>query len=136
MFPFLATPHYLIILRIFVGLVMASHGCTRIYAGTVGGFGGFLESNGFPAGVALAWGITIFEISGGLTLAAGYFRRWIPLVFVIEHIFGIILVHAKNGWFVVGHTQGGPEFSVLLILCFLLTASTADNRMVPKASEK
>jgi putative oxidoreductase len=118
---------YVAALRIFVGLVMASHGCVRIYAGTVGNFGGFLESSGFPAGVPLAWGITIFEIAGGLTLAAGFLRRWIPLVFVIEHLVGITLVHAQHGWFVVGHTQGGPEFSVLLILCFLLTASTADD---------
>jgi putative oxidoreductase len=115
------------ILRAFVGLVMTSHGCARIYAGTVGNFGGFLESQGFPAGVLLAWGITLFEICGGLTLAAGYLRRWIPLVFVIEHLVGITIVHAQHGWFVVGYTQGGPEFSVLLILCFLLTASTADH---------
>jgi putative oxidoreductase len=37
---------------------------------------------------------------------------------------GIVLVHARNGWFVVGYSDGGAEYSTLLILCFLLVAST------------
>ncbi len=125
-FPFLTTRQFLIGLRILLGLMLASHGVMRIFAGTVGGFGEFLGGNGFPLGVALAWGITVFEIVGGLALAIGFATRWIPLVFIIELIVGIILVHAPRGWFVVGYTLGGAEFSALLIFCFLLVASTAD----------
>jgi len=108
--------------------MLASHGVMRIYAGTVGGFGEFLGASGFPLGVAVAWGITVFEILGGLALSIGYAVRWIPLVFIIELIVGIILVHAPRGWFVVGYTLGGAEFSTLLIFCFLLVASTAEHR--------
>ena len=124
-FPFFSTAQFLTGLRILLGLMLAAHGVIRIYAGTVGGFGGFLEGHGFPAGVLIAWGITSFEILGGLTLTAGFARRWISLVFVVEMIMGIILVHAQHGWFVVGYTAGGAEYSALLIFCFLLVASTA-----------
>ncbi len=123
-FPFLPSSQWLKIFRVVVSLFLVAHGCIRIYAGTVGGFGEFLGSKGFPAGVVLAWGITVFEITGGLTLAAGYFVRWICAVFIVELLFGIWLVHAPNGWFVVGYTSGGMEYSVLLILSFLVVAST------------
>lgn len=123
-FPFLSTAQWVNLLRIAVGLMLAAHGVIRIYAGTVGGFGGFLNERGFPLGVALAWGITVFEIIGGITLALGYFRKWIAGVFVVQLVMGIILVHAPIGWFVVGYTSGGMEYSFLLILCLLTIAST------------
>ncbi len=110
------------LLRVVISLYMAAHGCMRSYAGTVDDFGGFLDSKGFPMGVILAWGITLFEIAGGITLALGYFRKWISAVFMVELTMGILLVHAKNGWFTVGHTLGGMEYSVLLIVCFWVTA--------------
>ena len=123
-FPFLSTAQWLNVLRIAISLFMVAHGVIRIYAGTVGGFGGFLESKGFPFGGSIAWGITGFEIVGGITLALGFFRPWIAAVFILQLLMGIVLVHAANGWFVVGYTSGGVEYSVLLILCFLLVAST------------
>lgn len=122
-FPFLSTPIFLVALRIAIALFMTAHGCIRIYAETVSGFGGFLESFGFPFGVAIAWMITIFEIAGGIALALNYFRKVICAAFILEHLMGILLVHAPNGWFVVGYTSGGAEYSVLLILCFLVVAS-------------
>lgn len=115
------------LLRVVISLYMVAHGCMRVYAGTVDDFGGFLDSKGFPLGVILAWGITLFEITGGLTLALGYFRKWISAVFMVELTMGIILVHAKNGWFTVGHTLGGMEYSVLLIVCFWVTAGQDKN---------
>lgn len=124
-FPFLDTRQWLIVLRIVVGLYMVAHGTTRAAVGTVDDFGGFLSSKGFPAGVLLAWGITCWEIVGGLTLASGHFVRLVAAGFALEHLFGIVLVHLPRGWFTVGHQAGGAEFSVLLLICFLLTASTA-----------
>ncbi|MBK9014064.1 MAG: DoxX family protein [Saprospiraceae bacterium] len=123
-FPYLSTAQWLNLLRVAVSLFMVAHGVIRIYAGTVGDFGGFLESKGFPLGATIAWGITCFEIVGGTTLALGFFRRWIAAVFILQLLMGIVLVHAPNGWFVVGYTSGGVEYSVLLILCLLLVAST------------
>jgi putative oxidoreductase len=104
--------------------MMVAHGAIRVYAGTVAGFGGFLESKGFPLGEFIAWGITIFEIVGGIILAVGYYVRMIAAVFILELAMGIVLVHLANGWFVVGYSSGGAEYSTLLILCFLVIAST------------
>ncbi len=78
-----------------------------------------------PAGVVVAWTITANEVIGGLTFASGRFVRPLAALFVLEHLVGIILVHAPRGWFTVGHQSGGAEYSVLLVLCFLLSASTA-----------
>jgi len=126
-FPFLGTTRWLTVLRIVIALYMVAHGVTRAAVGTVDDFGGFLSSKGFPAGVALAWGITCWEILGGLTLASGHFVRLIAAGFALEHAFGIVMVHLPRGWFTVGHQAGGAEYSVLLLICFLLTASTANN---------
>lgn len=124
-FPFLSANHAIIVFRIAVGCLLAAHGVIRWYAGTVDNFGEFLDHKGFMIGGAIAWFLTVFEIAGGLTMAAGYFTRWIAAVFIIEHCFGIILVHAPNGWFVVGHQAGGVEFSVLIIFSLLMIAASA-----------
>ncbi|WP_420580172.1 DoxX family membrane protein [Reichenbachiella sp.] len=123
-FPFLITSQYLNVIRIAVSLMLMAHGGIRLYAGTVGGFGEFLNAKGFFLGTAIAWSITVFELLGGALLALGYFHRVICIGFIAILIAGILLVHINNGWFVVGYSSGGAEYSVLLILCLLLIAST------------
>lgn len=110
------------IFRMIVSVLLILHGLARIWAGTVNDFGGFLTSRGFPAGPTLAWSITIFEIIGGLLMAYGIWKKWIACIFAVELTFGIALVHAKNGWFVVGYSLNGVEYSVLLISSLLLIA--------------
>lgn len=123
-FPFITSGLSLVLFRILVGCLMAAHGSIRLYAGTVNGFGEFLNSKGFLIGTAIAWFLTIFEIIGGLIMASGYFVKWIAAVFILEIIMGIILVHAPNGWFVVGYQSGGVEYSVLLVFSLLLIAAS------------
>ncbi len=125
-FPFISSGQALVLLRIAVALIMMAHGMIRLIVNSLSGFGTFLTSNGFPLGLSLAWGITIFELAGGILLIIGLYTRWIALLLIIELITGIILVHAKNGWFVVGHQSGGMEYSVLLIICLVVIA--AENR--------
>ena len=122
-FPFIRPEQAKILLRVAVSVFLIAHGLTRTYLGTVGGFGEFLNSKGLLVGGVLAWGVTIFEIAGGATMASGYFVRWIAAIFMIELCVGIILVHAQNGWFVVGATQGGMEYSVLLIISLIVIAA-------------
>jgi len=45
--------------------LLAAHGAMRLSAGTVGGFGEFLNSKGFSIGPAIAWFLSIFEKAGG-----------------------------------------------------------------------
>ncbi|WP_083940679.1 DoxX family protein [Rudanella lutea] len=130
-FPFLSTTQYLTILRVGLGLMMMAHGAARLYVGSVGAFGGFLNSKGLLIGPALAWAITLNDLVGGALLTLGYFRRGLSAGFILVMLGGIALVHWPNGWFVVGHQQGGIEYNVLLILCFLLVASQNPNRHHP-----
>lgn len=109
--------------RVIVAGLFIAHGLMRIANGTVDDFGSFLDGKGFPLGVFLAWIITAYEIAGGILLIAGRWTRAIALGFVFHQVMGIALVHAKNGWFVVGAGSGGMEYSVLLIASCLLIAS-------------
>ena len=108
-----------LLLRLTLAGLIAAHGWARWVAGGVVPFGGFLEAQGFPAGVVLAGAITAFEIVGSLALAAGRLVFPLCLVFAAIYATGIALVHAKAGWFVVGLGRNGSEYSVLLIVCLL-----------------
>ncbi|HEY5746702.1 MAG TPA: DoxX family protein [Chryseolinea sp.] len=131
-FPFLSASQATILLRVIVSILLIIHGITRILHDGVAGFGGFLNSQGFPGGKAIAWGITLFEIIGGLLMAMGYYTRWIAVVFILELTMGIVLVHAQNGWFVVGGGSNGVEYSVLLITCMIVIAAQSKGRVFGK----
>jgi putative oxidoreductase len=120
----------LVFLRTVLAGIMFIHGVTRISNGTVGGFGEFLTAQGFPLGFYLAWGITIFELVGSTALAVGFFAYIIALIFALHLATGIYLVHAKNGWFVVGAGTGGMEYSVLLIAGFITIAISHYGRKI------
>ena len=103
------------ILRMLMGIIFILHACSRLYEQSVPGFGEFIQSKGFPAGFYVAWAVTIFELVGGFSM---FFRFAVKIFCVIEIIIlltGIFLVHLPNGWFTVGATAGGIEFSVVLI---------------------
>lgn len=112
----LSGPHPSIaILRMLMGIVFLLHGAARVYENSFAGFGNFLESKGFPLGVYLAWLITLFELLGGIALFFRYFVKIFCIGEIIILLTGIVLVHWQNGWFVVGATSGGIEYSVVLI---------------------
>lgn len=112
----------LIFVRVVLAVLMFIHGAARISNGTVGGFGEFLGANGIPLGFYVAWGITLFELVGSVLLAIGFHTWVLALIFAVELMVGIVLVHWKDGWFVVGSGRNGIEYSVLLIASFLAIA--------------
>jgi putative oxidoreductase len=112
------------ILRLAASSVFLIHGSTRLLEGTVGGFGSFLASWGIPMAVTFAWVLTIVELLGGLLLAAGYGVRPLCAWFGAELVSGIVMVHGKEGWFVVGGGRNGMEYSVLIVACLLVVALT------------
>ncbi len=63
----------------------------------------------------IEWIITLFELLGGIALILDFRKKWVAYGFMIEIISGIFLVHAKHGWFVVGHSTGGMEYSFVLL---------------------
>ena len=99
---------------------MMAHGISRLVTGGVPEFGSFLDASGFPAAQFLSWTITLFEIAGALCMLFGRLEKISAAFYIIELTGGIILVHGKLGWFVVGSTSGGMEYNVFLIICFIL----------------
>lgn len=116
----------LILLRICLAIIFLSHSIARISNSTIGQFGDFLESKGFPFGIGWVWAITVFELGGGILLASGFFKKWISAGFIFMLVVGIILIHANLGWFVGEHGTGGSEYSFILIAA-LLTVAASDS---------
>jgi putative oxidoreductase len=112
----------LTVIRVLLAAVMFIHGAARISNGTVGGFGEYRGSQGFPLGFYLAWGITIFELVGSVLLAAGFYSWIFALLFAIQLAVGVYMIHSKEGWFVVGSGRNGMEFSFVLIVSLLAIA--------------
>jgi putative oxidoreductase len=114
-----------IFLRAVTGIIFITHGAARIYYNTIDGFGAFLDSQGFMIGLPLAWGITLGEIVSGSCLAAGYKVRYCTLFHSIIIITGIFMIHLPQGWFTVGQSSGGVEYSLLLlaVLIFIYSSS-------------
>lgn len=126
-FPFITLRTSLVLLRVTTAFMFLAHAGMRVANGSVSQFGAFLESRGFPRGEAWVWGITAFELLGGLTMALGRFTRWLALGFIGMLLIGIALIHARLGWFVGEHGTGGSEYSVILIAALIVVAA-ADRR--------
>jgi len=111
-----------LLLRLTLAGLIAAHGWTRVIVGGVVPFGEWLDSQSIPFGVVTAAAITGIEIAGSLLLALR--RMVIPLCLLLSAIYvtGIALVHAREGWFVVGHGRNGAEYSVLIIVCLAAIA--------------
>lgn len=118
----------LTVIRVLLAAVMFIHGAARISNGTVGGFGEYLGSQGFPLGFYIAWAITLFELVGSVMLAVGFYAWIVALVFALQLIVGVYMVHWKEGWFVVGAGRNGMEFSFVLIVSLLAIAYSTYKR--------
>ncbi|HSI87596.1 MAG TPA: DoxX family protein [Pyrinomonadaceae bacterium] len=125
MLPGIKQTNALVVIRVLLAAVMFIHGAARISNGTVGGFGEFLTSQGLPVGFYIAWGITLFEIIGGVFLAIGFYTWVVALIFVLQLLVGIYLIHWNEGWFVVGAGRNGMELSVVLIVSLIAVAYAA-----------
>ena len=108
--------------RLLVALLIGIHGWYRLHAGTSPLFGEWLATQHIPLPHVVAWCVTIGEIVGSACLALGLCVRPFALLFMAVYAAGIVLVHAPEGWFVVGAGRNGMEYSVLLIASLALVA--------------
>ena len=107
------------VLRVVLAGLIAAHGWARLVEGGVVPFGAWLTGLGFPLGLGIASAVTAIEIVGTILLLLRRFVLPLTLVYAAIYAVGIVLVHAKAGWFVVGLGRNGSEYSVLLIACLL-----------------
>lgn len=109
----------LAIVRVVTGVIFVAHGAPKLFGG-VGGTAGFLDQLGVPIAGFFAWVVTLLEFFGGIALILGLVVVPVALLLSVHMLTGIILVHAKNGFYVIGPGQGGVEFNLLLISALLL----------------
>jgi putative oxidoreductase len=102
----------LAILRIVIGVIFIAHGWPKL--GSMAGTAEFLGGLGVPAPVVAAWALTALELGGGILLLAGFLVTPVALLLTAHMLAGIVLVHAANGFYVLGPGSGGIEFNLLL----------------------
>lgn len=112
----------LMLIRLALAGLIAAHGWARLIGGGVVPFGNWLDSQGVPFGFVVAAGVTAIEIIGTPLLAARKLVFPLAVSYAAIYAVGIVMVHAKAGWFVVGLGRNGMEYSVLLIVCLLAMA--------------
>jgi len=106
------------VLRFGVALTLFMHSVPGMLNGGVHAFGKmYLDEIGFsPLGVPLAWIIKISHVVAAICLLTERFVKWAVLMTLFVLTMGIVMIHAKEGWYVVGGGRNGVEFNVLLIL--------------------
>ena len=106
-----------LVLRIILAAIFFMHGIPSIFTGAVNNFGNlYLNEVGFsPIGLPLAWMIKLSHVACAVLLILNRYIRVAALITIPILVGGIILIHAAEGWFVVGGGRNGVEFNVLLI---------------------
>jgi putative oxidoreductase len=122
-YPFLPLNTAFVLARIMTAIFFMAHAVIRIVNGTIPQFGKFMGSNGFPAPEVVVWAITLGEVICGTLLILGRHVRLATIPLAAIAAGGIVLIHAKLGWFVGEHGTGGMEYSVALLVLLLLIAA-------------
>ncbi|MCC6287893.1 MAG: DoxX family membrane protein [Chitinophagaceae bacterium] len=110
------------LLRLGLAAIFLSHSLHGIFTGNdVNNFGNlFLNQIGFaPFGVYIAWGVVISQVITSILLLLDKYTKIASIINIIILIAGIVTVHFKEGWFVVGGGRNGMEFSFILIIILL-----------------
>lgn len=98
----------LLIMRVIVGVIFATHGAQKLF----GAFGG----PGLPAIVEMmgpiAYPVAIGEFFGGLGLIVGFLCRFSAASLIVIMLGAISMVHGKNGLLL---QDGGFEYNLALI---------------------
>ena len=109
------------LLRLAVAIILLMHSISGMFNNGINDFGNlYLNQIGFaPIGVPLAWAIKLSHVICAFCLLFQKYVKWAGIVTIIVLVMGIVLVHFKEGWFVVGGGRNGVEFNFLLIVALL-----------------
>lgn len=116
------TPYFL--LRFVIALILIMHSIPGMVSGGVHDFGKlYLDAKGFaPLGIYIAWTIKLSHVAAAICLLINKYVRFAAWVTILILIAGIAMVHAPEGWYVVGGGRNGVEFNVLLIAVLVYLA--------------
>jgi putative oxidoreductase len=117
-----------LLLRIAMAIILLSHAIPGMFDGGISDFGNlFLNQIGFsPLGVPIAWAVKLSHVLCAVLLLLNRYVKPAAILTILVLIMGIILVHFKEGWFVVGGGRNGVEYNFLLI-CVLIAIMFQDN---------
>jgi putative oxidoreductase len=122
----------LLILRVFVGVVIAYHGWQK-FDGGIANFAGFVESLSLPAPTLLAWVVAVLELVGGVMIAVGLLARLPSVLLAIEMaITGVYVKIAEFdvGLIAPGNQPGtGAEIDFALMAAFIVIAVLGPGRL-------
>ena len=109
------------LLRVAVAIILLMHSIPGMFNNGINDFGRFyLNEIGFaPVGIPLAWAIKLSHVIAAVCLLFNKFVKPASIITIFILISGIILVHFKEGWFVVGGGRNGAEFNFLLIFVLI-----------------
>ncbi|MDX2068829.1 MAG: DoxX family protein [Haliscomenobacter sp.] len=122
------------LLRVAVAIILLTHSLPSIYTGDVNNFGNlYLNTVGFaPIGVPLAWAIKLSHVAAAICLLLDKFIKPAALVTISVLLAGIVMLHFKEGWYVVGGGRNGWEYNFLLIVV-LVSIMFPKGLMQPKS---
>jgi len=108
-------------LRLAVAIILLMHSIPGMFNNGINEFGRFyLNEVGFsPIGIPLAWAIKLSHVLCAFCLLFNKYVKAASIITLAILIVGIILVHFKEGWYVVGGGRNGIEFNFLLIFVLL-----------------
>src|SRR5689334_4135526 len=109
------------LLRLAVTTILLMHSVPGIFNNGINDFGElYLNQVGFaPLGVPIAWAIKLSHVICAFCLLFQKYIRVACIITILILIMGIIMIHFKEGWFVVGGGRNGVEFNFLLIFVLL-----------------
>lgn len=107
-----------LLLRIAVATILLTHSVFGMFNNGINDFGNlYLNQIGFaPFGIFLAWSIKLSHVVAAILLILNKYVKLAGFVTIFVLLMGIILLHFKEGWFVVGGGRNGIEYNFLLIV--------------------
>lgn len=105
------------LLRYAIAIILLTHSIPGFFNGGVNDFGElYLNQIGFaPLGIPIAWAVKLSHVVSAILLIINKYIKLAFLMAIFVFIVGIIMIHFKEGWFVVGGGRNGMEYNFLLI---------------------
>ena len=120
-----------LLLRIAIAIILLAHSIPGMFDDGINDFGKYyLDTKGFaPMGVVVAWAIKISHVAAAVCLLLNRFVIQAACVTILILVAGIVMVHWREGWFVVGGGRNGIEYNFLLIVVLLADGATIGLRL-------
>ncbi len=109
-------------IRFSLAIVMATHSVTSFLTMDVLNFGKYYlgEDEGLGSfGIPVAILVKLIHLISVPLLLWNKYLKGISVLNILILVMGIIMIHGKEGWYVVGGGRNGVEYNFLLIFCFL-----------------